>query len=55
MNHLNIFSTPKAGREIVLIDYDYCSYNYPTFDIANFLNESSINYLHPVEPFYELV
>jgi choline/ethanolamine kinase len=39
LNQLNIFLTPQKDREVVLIDYDYCSYNYATYDIANFLNE----------------
>lgn len=50
LNQLNIF---LIEEEVVLIDYGYCSYNYPLYDIANFLNESSINYQHPEPPYYE--
>lgn len=55
LHQLNIFMTPKGDQEIVLIDYEYCSYNYPTYDIANHLNESSINYKHAEQPYYSLV
>ncbi|CAD8192250.1 unnamed protein product [Paramecium octaurelia] len=55
LNQLNIFSTTKKDKEIVFIDYEYCSYNYPSYDIANFLNESAINYQYEEEPFYQLV
>ncbi|CAD8208470.1 unnamed protein product [Paramecium pentaurelia] len=55
LNQLNIFNTSKKDKEIIFIDYEYCSYNYPSYDIANFLNESAINYQHEEEPYYILV
>ncbi|CAD8081041.1 unnamed protein product [Paramecium primaurelia] len=55
LNQLNIFSTTKKDKEIVFIDFEYCSYNYPSYDIANFLNESAINYQYEDEPYYVLV
>ncbi|CAD8206045.1 unnamed protein product [Paramecium octaurelia] len=55
LNQLNIFNTSKKDKEIIFIDYEYCSYNYPSYDIANFLNESAINYQHEEEPYYVLV
>ncbi|CAD8124234.1 unnamed protein product [Paramecium sonneborni] len=55
LNQLNIFNTSKKDKEIIFIDYEYCSYNYPSYDIANFLNESTINYQHEDEPYYVLV
>ncbi|CAD8083992.1 unnamed protein product [Paramecium sonneborni] len=55
LNQLNIFSTTRKDKEIVFIDYEYCSYNYPSYDIANFLNESAINYQYEDEPYYVLV
>ncbi|CAD8179736.1 unnamed protein product [Paramecium octaurelia] len=54
LNQLNIFNTSKKDKEIIFIDYEYCSYNYPSYDIANFLNESAINYQHEEAPFYVL-
>lgn len=28
----------------MFIDYEYSSYNYTAYDVANFLNESTIGY-----------
>lgn len=39
----------------MFIDYEYCSFNYPSYDIANYLNESAINYQHEEDPYYVLV
>ncbi|CAK65437.1 unnamed protein product (macronuclear) [Paramecium tetraurelia] len=54
LNQLNIFNTSNKDKEIIFIDYEYCSYNYPSYDIANFLNESAINYQHEEAPYYVL-
>lgn len=40
LNNLNIFHEP----EVILIDYEYSSYNYIYYDIGNFFNECTINY-----------
>ena len=32
------------NEETVLIDYDYISYNYVAYDLANFLNEMCFFY-----------
>ncbi|CAD8206356.1 unnamed protein product [Paramecium pentaurelia] len=55
LNQLNIFNTSNKDKEIIFIDYEYCSYNYPSYDIANFLNESAINYQYEEAPYYILV
>ena len=49
LNNLNIFTSPS----VVLIDYDYAAYNYLAYDIANFLNESTINYCVDAFPFFK--
>ncbi|KAM3137432.1 hypothetical protein pb186bvf_010405 [Paramecium bursaria] len=52
LNQLNIFN---SNNRPLFIDYEYCSYNYASYDIGNFLNECVINYQHPDEPYYSLV
>ena len=36
----------------MFIDYEYSSYNYFYYDIADFLNESTINYQVKEFPFF---
>lgn len=37
---------------INFIDFEYSAYNYRAFDIANFIVESSFDYMNPNPPFY---
>nr|CAH7745117.1 unnamed protein product [Callosobruchus chinensis] len=39
--------------EIVIIDFEYCSYNYRSFDIANHFIEWAYDYTEPSHPFYK--
>jgi len=41
-------------EKLVLIDYEYGSYNYRGYDIANFFNEAAIDYTYPEYPYYIL-
>lgn len=38
--------------ELVVIDFEYCSYNYRGFDIANHFAEWQYDYTAPDYPFY---
>lgn len=38
--------------ELVIIDFEYCSYNYRGFDIANHFMEWHYNYTEPNYPFF---
>ena len=49
----NILVLDKT-QKIVLIDYEYSSYNYRGYDIANFFNESIIDYNNPNYPYYTI-
>ena len=37
---------------VVFIDFEYCGYNYQTFDIANYFNESQYDYDYPHDPYF---
>ncbi|XP_017775246.1 PREDICTED: choline/ethanolamine kinase isoform X2 [Nicrophorus vespilloides] len=39
--------------KFVLIDFEYCSYNYRSFDIANHFVEFMYNYTEPESPFFK--
>lgn len=41
-------------RSLCLIDYEYCSYNYRGFDIANHFIEWIYDYTNPVYPYYSV-
>lgn len=43
-NDLNNLNIMLNENQTYLIDYEYSRYNHIAYDIANFLNESSINY-----------
>ena len=47
-------SAHEPGRDVILIDYEYCAYNYRGFDLANHFLEwsfdNSTNTLHPEKP-----
>jgi len=44
----------EKSQKIVLIDYEYSSYNYRGYDIANYFNESTIDYNNPEYPYYSI-
>lgn len=44
----------KAKNSIVFIDYEYSSYNYPIFDIANYICESEFNYDVNEPPYFQV-
>jgi len=41
-------------KDMVFIDYEYSSYNYRGYDIANYLNEAIIDYTIPETPFFKV-
>ncbi|XP_013136398.1 PREDICTED: choline/ethanolamine kinase isoform X2 [Papilio polytes] len=48
ISHISDSGEPK----LVLIDFEYCAYNYRGFDIANHLQEWAYDYTNPQTPFY---
>ena len=38
-----------------LIDYDYAGYNFAAYDLANMINETSIDYSKPTYPGFEIM
>jgi len=44
----------ERSHKLVLIDFEYSSYNYRGYDIANFFNESTIDYNNPEYPYFTL-
>ena len=34
----------KSNERVVFIDYEYGSFNFPFYDIANYFDESTIGY-----------
>jgi len=53
LHALNILMLEKSEK-LILIDYEYSTYNYRGYDIANFFNEATISYTNPEYPFYTL-
>jgi len=51
LNNLNILVTESA---VYLIDYDYAEYNFVAYDIANTINETSIDYSKTTYPGFEV-
>lgn len=45
-------STPLTDDRVVLIDFEYCSYNYRGHDIANHFCEWAFDYSNPDYPHY---
>lgn len=41
-------------KEVFFIDFEYSRYNYIAYDIANFLNESAIDYTLDEYPFFQV-
>jgi len=49
----NILLLDKSSQ-VKLVDYEYSCYNYRGYDLANFLNESAIDYTSSDYPYYTL-
>ncbi|XP_065358370.1 choline/ethanolamine kinase isoform X1 [Calliphora vicina] len=45
-------SADSAGPDLMIIDFEYCAYNYRGFDLANHFLEWTFDYSNPVFPFY---
>lgn len=52
-NDLNNLNIMMDDNNTYLIDYEYSRYNHLAYDIANFLNESSINYTEETFPYFK--
>ncbi|KAL0809433.1 hypothetical protein ABMA28_011612 [Loxostege sticticalis] len=48
LSHISDSGEPR----LVLIDFEYCAYNYRGFDIANHFQEWGYDYTNPEHPFY---
>ncbi|CAD8158434.1 unnamed protein product [Paramecium pentaurelia] len=48
----NILLIPPNFDKVVFIDFEYSSYNFRGFDIANYFNESQFSYLNPNPPYF---
>jgi thiamine kinase-like enzyme len=44
----------KETHNFVFIDYEYASYNFPIFDLANYICESEFNYDVNEPPYFAL-
>ena len=49
-----VFFVIAAERQISLIDFEYCAYNYRSFDIANHFLERCYDYTLDVAPFFTI-
>eukprot|EP00831_Metopus_contortus_P020411 TRINITY_DN18983_c0_g1_i2.p1 TRINITY_DN18983_c0_g1~~TRINITY_DN18983_c0_g1_i2.p1 ORF type:complete len:375 (+),score=40.81 TRINITY_DN18983_c0_g1_i2:22-1146(+) len=54
VHELNILRFTKSKAQVKLIDYEYCSPNFRSIDLATLWMESAIDYTHPVFPFMTL-
>jgi thiamine kinase-like enzyme len=48
----NILIGKDEAKTIWFIDFEYCALNLRTFDIANYFNESKIDYDEKNDPFF---
>lgn len=44
-----------SESEVYLIDYDYAGYNFVGYDLANMMNETSIDYSKPTYPGFDII
>lgn len=51
-SHVSDSSLNNGEPKLVLIDYEYCSYNYRGFDLANHFVEWTYDYTNPEYPNY---
>lgn len=42
----------SENPEIMIIDFEYCAYNYRSFDLANHFIEWTIDYTNPSYPYF---
>lgn len=42
----------KTSRKVALIDFEYCAYNYRSFDLANHFSERVYGYKLPTPPYF---
>lgn len=54
-NDLNNLNIMKTTEKVYLIDYDYVGFNYIGYDIANLINETSIDYSPEGPPGFQLL
>ena len=47
----NILQMSTQRTKLVLIDYEYCNYNYRGFDLSLYVTESAFDYSYPVYPY----
>jgi thiamine kinase-like enzyme len=45
----------KDNGKFVFIDYEYCSFNFPIYDIANYFEESQIDYDVTEAPYFAIL
>lgn len=50
----NILQMSKQRTKLVLIDYEYCNYNYRGFDLSLYVTESAFDYTYPVYPYCKI-
>jgi choline/ethanolamine kinase len=46
--------TPEFERRLTVIDFEFCSYNFRAFDIANHWAEWMYDYGHDQSPYYTI-
>jgi thiamine kinase-like enzyme len=44
----------EGDNKVIFIDYEYSCYNYRAYDIANYFNESVIDYNVTETPFFKI-
>eukprot|EP01022_Parablepharisma_sp_SALTPOND_P028568 TRINITY_DN71162_c0_g1_i1.p1 TRINITY_DN71162_c0_g1~~TRINITY_DN71162_c0_g1_i1.p1 ORF type:complete len:398 (+),score=42.58 TRINITY_DN71162_c0_g1_i1:1138-2331(+) len=54
VHEMNMLQLKRDKTKIVLIDYEYSTFNYRSTDIAMLLNETMIDYTHPDWPTYKV-
>lgn len=50
----NLLQMNKDLTKMVIIDYEYCSFNYRGFDLSLFVTESAMDYSYPEIPYCKL-
>jgi len=50
----NILQLSQQRTKLILIDYEYCNYNYRAFDLSLYVTESALDYTYPVYPYCKL-
>ena len=55
LNPLNLFKLDCPNKRILFIDFEYAGTNYISYDIANFMNETTIDYQVSTTPGFQYV